>query len=290
MRGEHSSLLGAGVRNLGSSPHARGAQQARVPEVAAQGIIPACAGSTTFHHILMSFPRDHPRMRGEHIKAMATMNSAKGSSPHARGALIIVFSPRVDEGIIPACAGSTLGGSHGKVHQEDHPRMRGEHVLRGHREVGRVGSSPHARGAPVRHVGRDLVAGIIPACAGSTAGSRRGRTAPRDHPRMRGEHPSGSTYSPREQGSSPHARGALRRGVGVDGRRGIIPACAGSTSSAVTRLSMVGDHPRMRGEHCASRGGQCGAKGSSPHARGAPDQSGVRYAKPGIIPACAGST
>ena len=117
----------------------------------------------------------------------------RGSSPHARGA-----HPRVVG--IPPLVG-------------DHPRMRGEHPIL---------PSQTLRGL-----------GIIPACAGSTVkklhhlrvkkgSSPHARGAPyfgypqymlhRDHPRMRGEH---FQYLASDA-SSPR----------------IIPACAGSTSTA----------------------------------------------------------
>ena len=154
----------------GSSPHARGA--------------PRRARATT------CCSRDHPRMRGEH-----------SNREHLSG---------IDEGIIPACAGSTMTPSdvmpcrvgssphaRGALEYEykalpfgeDHPRMRGEH--RQH------------------HKRRNRARWIIPACAGSTPASI------------------GAGVSC--IGSSPHARGARL-----------------ATSAARWRL---GDHPRMRGEH-----------------------------------------
>ena len=53
---------------VGSSPHVRGAQW--VSEVAKDkdGIIPACAGSTSLRRWPFSMPRDHPRMCGEHSR------------------------------------------------------------------------------------------------------------------------------------------------------------------------------------------------------------------------------
>ena len=73
------------------------------------------------------------------------------------------------------------------------------------------------------------VRGIIPACAGSTIAG--GRSAPLrwDHPRMRGEHSEVAARLQRLSGSSPHARGARRHRGLHELRRGIIPACAGST-------------------------------------------------------------
>ena len=66
--------------------------------------------------------------------------------------------------------------------------MRGEHERDDLKSVVVTGSSPHARGA--RHVLTlaGLIAGIIPACAGSTLDHHAHALALRDHPRMRGEH------------------------------------------------------------------------------------------------------
>ena len=90
-------------------------------------------------------------------------------------------------------------------------------------------SSPHARGAPT-----DLL--HLNICV-------------RDHPRMRGEHLRASSHLRTSAGSSPHARGALPRHGGTSNLRGIIPACAGSTSRIGATKNSSRDHPRMRGEH-----------------------------------------
>ena len=74
----------------------------------------------------------------------------------------------------------------------------------------------------------------------------------------------------RSGGSSPHTRGAqLIRGMVREHER-IIPAYAGSTSSAFSRMGERQDHPRIRGEH-------------GPGNRSREDAVG-------IIPAYAGST
>ena len=198
----------------GSSPHARGALTSTrqreptsrdhprmrgehsvdpLPTEVERGIIPACAGSTPSvleiktasagssphaRGALRSSRRrspcggDHPRMRGEHTSSSATpvsspriipacagstrarallVMSDRGSSPHARGA--------------PACSSRSPSAS------RDHPRMRGEH--------------------PRRLSSMTGVAGIIPACAGSTINSLRNLLVC--------------------VGSSPHARGAPNR-------------------------------------------------------------------------------
>ena len=47
-------------------------------------------------------------MRGEHSETSLLRSMAAGSSPHARGAPSGVLQLGMLEGIIPACAGSTL--------------------------------------------------------------------------------------------------------------------------------------------------------------------------------------
>ena len=131
---------------------------------------------------------------------------------------------------------------------------------------------------------------IIPACAGSTWTLPRVTVAFGDHPRMRGEHAGLSHLANTLAGSSPHARGALRRQqIQLDGR-GIIPACAGSTSRMYPVHTRLSDHPRMRGEHTACEFTSTNTAGSSPHARGALTNLSERLAPCRIIPACAGST
>ena len=182
---------GDALREMGSSPHTRGAPRRT-----------ACRTRCQW---------DHPRIRGEHVavwrdlevplgiipayagstnRLEIAVNGWKGSSPHTRGALS--FSP-------PR-----------RARRRDHPRIRGEHgdgPRRERRARGIIpayagstrwlkergfdftGSSPHTRGALFKRAGILIKVG--------------------DHPRIRGEHP--APYEP-------------LRFVG-----GIIPAYAGST-------------------------------------------------------------
>ena len=290
MRGEHAIDGFLARSGKGSSPHARGALWRIFGSAVHKGIIPACAGSTSWRTARESGGWDHPRMRGEHSDPDSLIAVSKGSSPHARGARRRIGSRRDRHGIIPACAGSTPRREIRLRRKGDHPRMRGEHMSSFARRPSFSGSSPHARGA--RRAGRrELPAQrIIPACAGSTRASREWPRPPRDHPRMRGEHSSyyGCEYD--WAGSSPHARGAPTGRSGRSMATGIIPACAGSTAHLNKHTCLVGDHPRMRGEHARFQFSVMLSRGSSPHARGAPDTCDARYLEWGIIPACAGST
>ena len=152
------------------------------------------------------------------------------------------------------------------------------------------GSSPHARGAHQHELPVDAHHGIIPACAGSTSTTTSLWTSRRDHPRMRGEHAMSVSGLTAQQGSSPHARGALRDRIGHALREGIIPACAGSTCRLAPVCKSTWDHPRMRGEHAGPAWSRRSGLGSSPHARGAHRRPARRHGPGRIIPACAGST
>ncbi len=226
-------------------------------QVASLGIIPACAGSTPSASgrgavFLGSSPHargarpwgctrgrpswDHPRMRGEHLPSLLLLRLLVGIIPACAGSTVGMAAPvSLEGGSSPharGARGSDQGGLRGFW---DHPRMRGEHDVKG--DV------------------TELILRIIPACAGSTdvdygttvecrgssphargarwqALSRHARH--RDHPRMRGE----------------HQRGAVH----VDREVGIIPACAGSTRRCRRpRGSRTGSSPHARGARQCSR-------------------------------------
>ena len=170
-------------------------------------------------------------MRGEHPEEYEYRADQKGPSPRARGALRL---GRVNVGVertIPACAGSTSGDRVRSPGCRDHPRVRGEHGLLERLGQGCQGPSPRARGARAPGVGVDLVAGTIPACAGSTWRPRCARCRPRDHPRVRGEHVLRESRIEGGAGPSPRARGARRGHEQAGAGDRTIPACAGSTLS-----------------------------------------------------------
>ena len=82
----HFPLLASRSSSLESSPHARGAPPPWSTSAAVGGIIPACAGSTKKTGFSPTLCRDHPRMRGEHVRSSMMLICREGSSPHARGA------------------------------------------------------------------------------------------------------------------------------------------------------------------------------------------------------------
>ena len=130
IRGEHIKGLWDGIKSGGSSPHTRGAQPAARPQGGFHGIIPAYAGSTGRGGRLPTCLRDHPRIRGEHHLRQDRQLLGAGSSPHTRGAQLQVEGAAARVGIIPAYAGSTPPSISAWGLLWDHPRIRGEHILR----------------------------------------------------------------------------------------------------------------------------------------------------------------
>ena len=241
------------MREMGSSPHTRGAPRtlAKLPPVR----------------------RDHPRIRGEHLRAGSLLHIIQGIIPAYAGSTTTSHSSGSwPEGSSPHTRGARWTARGRRPPPGDHPRIRGEHdwpCLVRDQELGIIpayagstphhtihcesseGSSPHTRGALRRTP-----------CASSSA---------RDHPRIRGEHErlhgageplggiipayAGSTIAGvllhcLYQGSSPHTRGA----------RMAAPACP----------TARWDHPRIRGEHLRA--------------------GSLLHIIQGIIPAYAGST
>ena len=179
--------------------------------------------------------RDHPRIRGEHRLYLCNRWNNHGIIPaYAGSTLHLRYLHEPSAGSSPHTRGARSTRGWTAGTSWDHPRIRGEHRTRKAAET--------------------LLEGIIPAYAGSTL--------------------SVALVGPRDQGSSPHTRGAHR----CDNRR-----------QQANR-----DHPRIRGEH--HKGSEhrrfwngiipayAGStpwvtlfeswdEGSSPHTRGAPEPS-----------------
>ena len=111
---------------------------------------------------------DHPRSRGVYPSATPTRFPPRGSSPLARGLLFDGVPCGGCVGIIPARAGFTRGGAGAGAWCPDHPRSRGVYWLRLLLLLGRLGSSPLARGLPVNGLAGRVRNWIIPARAGFT--------------------------------------------------------------------------------------------------------------------------
>ena len=178
------------------------------------GPTPACAGSTSRIRPASTGRRAYPRLRGEHGGAGEGYVRAGGLPPLARGAPSRPRSERPRRRPTPACAGSTWVRQPRTPEPRAYPRLRGEHGADAPASQLRMGLPPLARGAPARTRGRGGHAGPTPACAGSTATRRSGRTPRRAYPRLRGEHKGGADVDENIQGLPPLARGAPGRAEG----------------------------------------------------------------------------
>ena len=192
--------------------------------------------------------------------------------------------------MIPARAGFTTLVRCLPLVSPDHPRSRGVYNTVNFRATVADGSSPLARGLPVRDRHHAAVERIIPARAGFTAPGTPVTSPVADHPRSRGVYRR-RFRSPRSaSGSSPLARGLRGRLLPLVAPRRIIPARAGFTAGPPSGIAPSADHPRSRGVYRRACGTCAAGAGSSPLARGLPPPSRQGLTGMGIIPARAGFT
>ena len=149
-------------------------------------IIPARAGFTGETGADYEGVTDHPRSRGVYWSKEFWAARVAGSSPLARGLLLIVEGHDLAHRIIPARAGFTYGNAPASPTRSDHPRSRGVYDSKLVMTIISTGSSPLARGLPHSTEERNMARGIIPARAGFTRSLTRSRASVRDHPRSRG--------------------------------------------------------------------------------------------------------
>ena len=274
----------------GSSPLARGLRRPARPPHLHDRIIPARAGFTARSWSPTPWPTDHPRSRGVYTRNPRLPAPSRGSSPLARGLRVSVRENKIRLGIIPARAGFTIPGGVILRETQDHPRSRGVYGRSPAAWAPLSGSSPLARGLPRRRPGDLRRRRIIPARAGFTRRSRRGRRPATDHPRSRGVYTYWTDSHQSTRGSSPLARGLQ---AGFDSRScflGIIPARAGFTETRLVSYTSHLDHPRSRGVYGSNITSWMIAGGSSPLARGLPLAAKHARRGHGIIPARAGFT
>ena len=115
-----------------------------------------------------------------------------------------------------------------------------------------------------------MISRLIPAWAGKTLASGRGRKAPEAHPRVGGE----------------NSVEKIDKGV----RQWLIPAWAGKTRPPLSRSRRARAHPRVGGENLIGVAADLSAQGSSPRGRGKRILDTTCVASRGLIPAWAGKT
>ena len=235
---------------------------------------------------------------------------AAGSSPRVRGKLPAHELNAAGQRLIPACAGKTAFTTSRWSSSRAHPRVCGENSRLARDIDIPLGSSPRVRGKRRTRSAWSASMRLIPACAGKTGRTVTTRARPPAHPRVCGENVSRWTSASEASGSSPRVRGKqLLDGLGGVGG-GLIPACAGKTSSWTSTNCCWAAHPRVCGENPGGTPWDLGhmahprvcgenmciapvpweSTGSSPRVRGKPAPAKTPDRRRRLIPACAGKT
>ena len=311
VRGDVVILGESGLLGQGSPPRARGRRRPVHLGDVAQGLTPACAGTSTRTPTDRRTARAHPRVRGDVALVALTVVVGAGSPPRARGRPRSIrpgwwrswAHPRVrgdvgeggrdfglTGGLTPACAGTSRACRPGWVSRRAHPRVRGDVSTVGLACMTPLGSPPRARGRHQRHVCQWHQRGLTPACAGTSGGQVRHRLHFRAHPRVRGDVVRMLTADELRQGSPPRARGRPWRRAATSGGRGLTPACAGTSGRRPPTHSTPWAHPRVRGDVQAAARAASQAAGSPPRARGRREQERHPFRVEGLTPACAGTS
>ena len=131
--------------------------------------------------------------------------------------------------------------------------------------------------------------GIIPACAGNRSVLLSNQISLQDHPRVCGEQEEWDAEGIDDKGSSPRVRGTVRTFCIELGTIGIIPACAGNSTTLINSGTLSRDHPRVCGEQVESEHLLKRTIGSSPRVRGTATFPCLCAYIKRIIPACAGN-
>ena len=155
---------------MGSPPPTRGTLVIVVHNSAINRITPAYAGNTLRDATCVATPKDHPRLRGEHISVDLSKYDGQGSPPPTRGTPQRKQTDDRPVRITPAYAGNTLHYRTKKKICRDHPRLRGEHQYPHHSYAPELGSPPPTRGTPGDAQKELASMRITPAYAGNTMG------------------------------------------------------------------------------------------------------------------------
>ena len=89
VRGENGVARSRSSSLMGTSPRARGKLHGQVRSQVPNRNIPACAGKTRYGHSGESHRAEHPRVRGENRIRRRSRFRSHGTSPRARGKLLL---------------------------------------------------------------------------------------------------------------------------------------------------------------------------------------------------------
>ena len=174
----------------------------------------------------------------------------------------------MQERVIPAWAGNTIGSPYRRGRLSGHPRVGGEHRVSEEGVWSTNGSSPRGRGTLDATAADKRFERVIPAWAGNTLTIPSLGTAKTGHPRVGGEHEFWINVRCRFSGSSPRGRGTPWAKPSERQERRVIPAWAGNTRLVPKAATPSSGHPRVGGEHNCLFEERRGGHGSSPRGRG----------------------
>ena len=275
----------------GSPPRARGRHGDSGELAVERGLTPACAGTSTYacSSLLVgtgSPPRArgrptrplarrprwraHPRVRGDVALQLTAYGNAEGSPPRARGRRVRWAQASANLGLTPACAGTSGLTRRPGLSSRAHPRVRGDVHL--------------YRGVALRRIG------LTPACAGTSKCRPCPQSLVGAHPRVRGDVTARHWSVLLGAGSPPRARGRHRPSLVSPARRGLTPACAGTSGAWIGELKMWRAHPRVRGDVPRHPTAARRRLGSPPRARGRRHGHDLDRPHRGLTPACAGTS
>ena len=126
LRGELHVSSSVGMVPSGSSPLARGTPDYEHIGRRKNRFIPACAGNSNARVVYPYGLLVHPRLRGELHSSTISWVDQRGSSPLARGTLLLVTYLLNAGRFIPACAGNSISPPAEFFFLTVHPRLRGE--------------------------------------------------------------------------------------------------------------------------------------------------------------------
>ena len=175
------------VPGSGSSPHARGRTGPVSSSSPGLEVHPRTRGADEGCEVrTTSATRFIPARAGRTNCSARAMCCAAGSSPHARGGLLLPCAAALLARFIPARAGRTSDHPRAAFAGEVHPRTRGADRSSSGRCQSRCGSSPHARGGHSPQPSTQTLGRFIPARAGRTSSVGEIQHYMRVHPRTRG--------------------------------------------------------------------------------------------------------
>ena len=166
--GEHCLNSASAVKDIGSSPWARGTLLFLICKIQFYRFIPVGTGNTPRTLSFSLIPTVHPRGHGEHCSVPYFTVEATGSSPWARGTLLLDLRYLARLRFIPVGTGNTAPLIFLTKPITVHPRGHGEHHGKYNETEQENGSSPWARGTQILNGCTTTNRRFIPVGTGNT--------------------------------------------------------------------------------------------------------------------------